>query len=256
MIYEAIDLWNSPSLEHHGVKGMKWGVRRQRESLGNRIRSWRTRRHENYIRKTFGEAAVKEGRREDAASYKYQKSGESGAVGLARATGNFVKSHKKEIAIGAAVAVGAAAAIAIAKNPGFTVKMKTVHQMRPKEGTRFADILKRSRPAMKTPVANIQAGPSVMRNTIQKQQAGLLRKSYDKKSINWGQATAKAAYKHASSAKASAKAYNNLHYLGYNSYHMNGQYTPRYTTTKGRQVSKRLVKAFGKPQVITTKFYR
>lgn len=28
MIYKAMDYWNSPSLEHHGVKGMKWGVRR------------------------------------------------------------------------------------------------------------------------------------------------------------------------------------------------------------------------------------
>ena len=38
MIYEGIDRWNSTSLEHYGVKGMKWGVRKVR-SVGNRIRS-------------------------------------------------------------------------------------------------------------------------------------------------------------------------------------------------------------------------
>lgn len=33
MYYEAIDYWNSPDsyLEHHGVKGMKWGVRHDPE---------------------------------------------------------------------------------------------------------------------------------------------------------------------------------------------------------------------------------
>ena len=38
MIYEGIDRWNSTSLEHHGVKGMKWGVRKAR-SIGSRIQS-------------------------------------------------------------------------------------------------------------------------------------------------------------------------------------------------------------------------
>lgn len=33
MIYKAIDRWSS-SLEHHGVKGMKWGVRKVREAIG------------------------------------------------------------------------------------------------------------------------------------------------------------------------------------------------------------------------------
>lgn len=31
MIYEAIDTWNSPYIEHYGVKGMKWGVRHDPE---------------------------------------------------------------------------------------------------------------------------------------------------------------------------------------------------------------------------------
>ena len=39
MIYEGIDIWNSPYLEHHGVKGMKWGVRKQRELVGSRNRN-------------------------------------------------------------------------------------------------------------------------------------------------------------------------------------------------------------------------
>ena len=38
MIYEGIDRWNSPSLEHYGIKGMKWGVRKAR-SVGSRIKS-------------------------------------------------------------------------------------------------------------------------------------------------------------------------------------------------------------------------
>lgn len=40
MIYEAVDRWNSPYIEHHGVKGMKWGVRKARETMG-RIRARR-----------------------------------------------------------------------------------------------------------------------------------------------------------------------------------------------------------------------
>ena len=36
MNYYAYDRWNSPYLDHHGVKGMRWGVRHERISLGRR----------------------------------------------------------------------------------------------------------------------------------------------------------------------------------------------------------------------------
>lgn len=38
MIYKAVDYWNSPSLEHHGVKGMRWGVRKAVERTGRVVR--------------------------------------------------------------------------------------------------------------------------------------------------------------------------------------------------------------------------
>ena len=40
MIYEGVDRWNSPYLIHYGVKGMKWGVRHDRERSGDRQKSF------------------------------------------------------------------------------------------------------------------------------------------------------------------------------------------------------------------------
>lgn len=39
MIYEAIDRWNTPSLLHYGVKGMKWGIRHDRVRSGRKRRN-------------------------------------------------------------------------------------------------------------------------------------------------------------------------------------------------------------------------
>ena len=38
MYYKAVDIWNSPHLEHHGVKGMRWGVRKAVERTGRVVR--------------------------------------------------------------------------------------------------------------------------------------------------------------------------------------------------------------------------
>ena len=52
MVYEAIDKWNSfDSFAHYGVKGMKWGVRKVRETVG-RIRKRRAeKRYAKALRK-------------------------------------------------------------------------------------------------------------------------------------------------------------------------------------------------------------
>lgn len=52
---QAIDLWNGPYLEHFGVKGMKWGVRKEYERKLRRSEKEYLRNREKslkYIRKT------------------------------------------------------------------------------------------------------------------------------------------------------------------------------------------------------------
>ena len=37
-MYKGIDLWNCSYIQHYGVKGMKWGIRKAKEKLGKLIR--------------------------------------------------------------------------------------------------------------------------------------------------------------------------------------------------------------------------
>ena len=87
-------------LMHHGVKGMKWGVR-----------------HDPELRRY--------GSREDAKSYKYNKSGESGWKGAQRAISSKKplltdkqKQIAKKVAIGAAITGGILAGAYVAKYGG------------------------------------------------------------------------------------------------------------------------------------------
>ena len=262
MIYSAIDIWNSPSLEHHGVKGMKWGVRKVYHNFQGR----RYRRAAASVQRDIDSlrSGSKTGMSKSDTAKSISALNKVKSKNLAKAKQHesykpkgLSTKQKVAIGVGAGVAVAAGAAY-LATRPGFKTSMKTVVQVRPKEGSTFANILKKSRPAMKTPVANIKAGPSIMRDTIQRKEAGLIRKSYNKESINWGQAQALAAQRHASSPAARAKAYNNLHYLGYNSYGMKGKYSPRYTTNKGGQVGAKLKKSIvtGKPYKFDRNLYR
>ena len=51
MYYEAIDLWSTGYISHHGVKGMKWGVRKDRainrvKKAANYVKNTKQRRYE------------------------------------------------------------------------------------------------------------------------------------------------------------------------------------------------------------------
>lgn len=141
-------------LYHHGIKGMKWGVRRyqnadgsytnagrERYGIGDEdsitykynksgesgwkgaaraVRAASTNRKEK--QRKINESLKKEGRREDARAYKYNKSDESGWKGAKRAVNakwnGLSDNQKKAIKVGAVVAGTALAAYATYKIAG------------------------------------------------------------------------------------------------------------------------------------------
>ena len=95
----------SGTLKHHGIKGQRWGVRRFQNPDGTRTAAGR--------RREAAEAMRREGAQEDAASYKYNKPGESGWQGAKRAVG----ANKKKVATAVLLAGTVAAAAVYASNP-------------------------------------------------------------------------------------------------------------------------------------------
>lgn len=98
---------DNKTLYHHGIKGMKWGVRRYQNRDGSLTAAGKR-------RKSTSDSEREYGKREDNATYKYNKAGESGWKGLGRA----VVANKEKVArVGIATATVAAAAIYVHKNP-------------------------------------------------------------------------------------------------------------------------------------------
>lgn len=56
MFYEAIDYWSTPYISHHGVKGMKWGVRKDRFKNNPISRGIRNRKQKRLERSDYGKA--------------------------------------------------------------------------------------------------------------------------------------------------------------------------------------------------------
>jgi ABC-type phosphate transport system substrate-binding protein len=102
-------LHHTSYLEHHGIKGMKWGIRRFQNKNGTLTNAGK-KRYQRYLT----DEDIAEGEREDATAYKYSKSNESGWKGLARAA----SANKKTVAKAAIMtATVTAAALYVHKNP-------------------------------------------------------------------------------------------------------------------------------------------
>ena len=255
MIYEAIDIWNSPSLEHHGVKGMKWGVRKT---------------YHNVMAKYYRKAAV---RAENRAN-RFKQNGKNGIYWVSENEAkegaaiakidkkNFEKKAKEHenwkdkglskgqkiaigVGVGAAVAVGVGVGAYVLKKNGMKPAPLTTKQLKSMGVKTFDyDTFKYNTfnpGVMKTPAKNIMRGPTTSRklgvaaknrveNSLDVANNNVL-KAMRSRNKNIGNYTRKLGAANANYAKAT---------INGPVYSYNGLYRPRYTTNSGNQIIKRL----------------
>ena len=111
----------SDELYHHGIKGQHWGIRRYQNPDGSLTAAGKAK----YGYTDTGTGGRKQGikayeKREDNASYKYNKPGESGWIGAGRAIKSKIgsidkKKLKKALIISGSVVAAGVAAVAITK---------------------------------------------------------------------------------------------------------------------------------------------
>ena len=273
MIYTAIDKWNSSPdsyLEHHGVKGMKWGVRKQPESLGSRYSRWgRNVSNKSYDRQLsrvearrarkmteVDRSPVKNTRYgkwvKDVSNKSYDRQKANIEARRAKRMGefdNFDKARSKGLTKGQKIAIGVGVGAAVAAGVGVGAYVLKKSGMKP--APLSIDQLKKMgvatfkpetfKPAtMKTPVKNIVRGKStVLKTNVGRAAAGKGPTSFtDYIARNAGEAS-----RNMYASPATRAHYHNVSNF-YGATDKYGRYVntyrPRYVTNRGGAVRTRL----------------
>lgn len=293
MYYELV---YSDELYHHGVKGQKWGVRKERESLGRKYRRFASKkvnqyydkketqlkerrrrasnevnnsiipskRYNNWIAKKNKERYDKEAKQlKSDREWRLDKinnsrsSAKDGMKSIGKDVGNFIKTHKKQIAM-AGVAVGTVAAVGIGimvvKKMGVKTSAKTINSAMsniskiPLKVSPTSKVLHNSAKnttvdalginSQKIATINIQKGKSVLRKVSVANYG-----SKEARDIRTAKHLMETTDQFATSSyekqlRAAAKAKRAAAYTNYtrNANSFGGVYNPRLTTKSGNRV--------------------